>query len=135
MPQLPPAVQEAAEKAGHKSKPNKLTRFDQMTADKVTPTMPPNPMPQFVLWFTEVGMVEAAGMGTAPLSWREIEAWQRNVAIHLPPWQARLMRSLSVAYIAQKAKSELTTDPAPWNSGVTRSERAADEAALDAVFG
>lgn len=135
VPQLPPKVKEAAEKAGQKIEPNKLSRFDEMTAGKVSPPMPPNPMPHFILWFTEIGMVEAAGMGSAPLSWREIEAWQRSVRICLTPWQARMMRSLSVAYLAQKAKSELTTDPAPWSASATPSARAADEAALDAMFG
>lgn len=135
VPQLPPATRAAAEKAGQKIVPNKLSRLEEMIASKVTPPLPPNPMPHFIAWFVEIGMVEAAGMGAAPLSWREIEAWQRNVGIRLSPWQARMMRSLSIAYLAQKSRSELTTDPAPWSAGVTPSQRAADEAALDAVFG
>lgn len=135
VPQLPPEAIQAAEKSGQKIKRNTLSRFDEMTAGKISPPMPPNPMPYFILWFTELGMVEAAGMGSAPLSWREIEAWQRNVGVRLTPWQARMMRSLSIAYLAQKGKSELTTDPAPWSSGVTPAQRTADEAALDAIFG
>lgn len=135
VPQLPPKVKDALERQGQKIEPNKVSRFDEMTASKITPPLPPNPMPHFILWFTEVGMVEAAGMGAAPLSWREIEAWQRAVGIRLTPWQARTMRSLSVSYLAQKSKSELTTDPAPWSAPVTPSGRAADEAALDAMFG
>jgi hypothetical protein len=135
VPQLPPKVREAAEKSGQKIQPNSVSRYDEMTASNISPPMPPNPMPHFILWFTEIGMVEAGGMGSAPLSWREIVAWQDNVRIRLTPWQARMMRSLSVAYLAQKAKSELTTDPAPWSAGVTDSARAADEAAIDAMFG
>lgn len=135
VPQLPPKVRQAAEKAGQKIEPNKLSRWDEMTASNTVPKMPPCPMPHFIAWFTEIGMVEAAGMGSAPLSWQGIEAWQRLVGVRLSPWHARLMRSLSVAYLAQKANSELTTDPAPWTAGVTPSQRAADEAALDAAFG
>lgn len=135
VPQLPPKVIEAAEKAKQKIVPNTLSRFDEMKAGKVSPPMPPNPMPHFILWFTEIGMVEATGMGSTPLSWREIEAWQASVRIRLSPWEARMMRALSIAYLAQKAKSELTTDPAPWSGGVTPSQRTADEAALDELFG
>lgn len=135
VPQLPPKVIEAAERAKQKIEPNTLSRFDEMKADKRSPPMPPNPMPHLLLWFTEIGMVEATGMGSAPLSWREIQAWQYNVGIRLTPWQARMMRSLSVAYLAQKANSELTTDPPPWSAGVTPAQRSADEAALDEVFG
>lgn len=135
VPQLPPKVIEAAEKNKQKIVPNTLSRFDEMKAGKVSPPMPPNPSPHFILWFTELGMVEATGMGSAPLSWQEIRAWQDNVGVRLSPWQARMMRSLSIAYLAQKGKSELTTDPAPWSGKVMPSQRTADEAAIDALFG
>lgn len=134
VPQLPPKVKEALERSGQKVSANSVSRFDEMKASKILPPMPPNPMPHFILWFTELG-IAGSGMGPAPLTWIEIEAWQRSVRIGLSPWEARLMRSLSVAYLDQKGKSELTTDPAPWSTPVTIAARSADEAALDAMFG
>ena len=135
VPQLPPAVREAAERSGQKIVPNKISRLDEMVAAHVTPPLPPNPMPHFVGWFVELGMIEAAGMGAAPISWSEIDAWQRSVGIRLTSWEARLMRSLSACFLAQKSKSELTTDPSPCSLPASASGRAADEAGLDALFG
>jgi hypothetical protein len=135
VPQLPPATREAAEKAGQKIDPNKISRLDEMVANKVTPPLPPNPMPHLTGWLMQLGIVEAAGMGAAPVSWTEIEAWQRLTGIRLTPWEASLMRSLSACFLAQKPKSELTTDPAPCSIKVSTSGRSADEAALDALFG
>lgn len=130
VPQPPKGTKQA-----EKGEPNTLSRFDQMRRGNVTPQMPPCPMPHFIEWFTDIGMVESGGMGPAPLSWREISEWQANMAVTLEPWEAKLLRELSVAYLSQKGNSECTLDPPPWTAGVTQSEREADEAAIDAVLG
>lgn len=88
-----------------------------------------------MLWLTDIGMVGSGGMGPAPLSWTEIAAWQRCVGIRLPSWQSRLMRSLSVAYIAEKTAAEIEGASAPWRHEVSQRERDADEAALYALLG
>ncbi|WP_294036265.1 hypothetical protein [Sphingopyxis sp.] len=107
-----------------------------MKRDKINPRMPPNPMPHFIEWFTDIGMVESGGMAAAPLGWTTIANWQQGMAVTLEPWEVKLLRDLSIAYLAQKSNSELTTDAPPWGvPGVTQSERAADEAALEDVLG
>lgn len=127
----PPAGSERAKRAA----PNKMSRIDRMKADNVTPQMPPNPMPHFVEWFFEIGIVDAGGMGPVPLSWRTILDWQDAVGIELSPWEAKLMRDLSVAYVTEKTRGENETCPAPWRGKVTQQEVDAELKALIAVLG
>ncbi|WP_232314753.1 hypothetical protein [Sphingopyxis sp. QXT-31] len=114
---------------------NRLSRYEQQKKDGLEPRMPPNPMPHFIAWLVEIGMVEGGGMGPAPLSWREIAEWQRSVNVRLSPWEARLMRHLSAAYVGEKAKAESENYPAPWRSEVTQRERDIEEARLRSVLG
>lgn len=127
-----PAPGSAEAKAG---KRNTLSRRDELKKNGIVPSLPPNPMPQLMLWFTNIGMVSAGGMGPTPLSWSEITAWQRCTGIRLAPWHAQLLRNLSIAYIAETANAEAENAPAPWRREITQREREVDEAALDVVFG
>lgn len=106
-----------------------------MKRDGIEPAMPSNPLPHIVEWLIEMGITEATGMGPAPLSWREIEAWQRASAIELSPWEASLIRKLSIAYIGEGAKAESENCPAPWRSKVTKREIDISEAQLRSVLG
>jgi hypothetical protein len=119
-------------KAGQTSK---LSRIDQLKRDGVTPTMPPNAAPHIIARLLEIGLTETTGMGPAPLSWREIGEWQRNVSVELPPWEARLLRSLSVAYIAEGRRAESETCPPPWRAEVSQRERDIAEAKLRMLLG
>lgn len=112
-----------------------LSRLDQMKRDKVEPAMPPNPAPHIILRLTEIGLTETNGMGPSPLSWREIEAWQRVTGVHIAPWEARLIRQLSIAYIAEGRRAESENAPAPWRAEVTQREREIEEARLRMVLG
>ncbi len=49
------------------------------------------------------------GMGQAPLSCTEIEAWQRCTQTRLEPWEFSLIRSASNAYVIQSVSDD--TDP------------------------
>lgn len=130
VPQPPEGSKRAA--AGEK---NKLSRNDKLTRDGTPPSMPPNPMPHLIARFIEIGITEATGMGPAPLSWREIKAWQWNTAVDLAPWEARLMRSLSLAYIGEAGRAESENCPPPWNAPVTEQERNQEDAMLRLVLG
>ena len=112
-----------------------LTRIERMKRDKVTPKLPPNPMPHLIGHLMEIGLSEAAGMGAAPLSWLTIDVWQRITGVELSPWEARLIRKLSVEYLAEGRRAESETCPPPWRAAVTRSEREAETARLMAVLG
>jgi hypothetical protein len=113
----------------------KLNRIDELKKSGVTPPMPPNPAPHIIDRLIEVGLSEAAGMGAVPLSWREIDAWQRNTGTDLPPWEARLLRRLSSDYLAMSRKAEDENCPPPWNAPVTDRERDSEVARLRMVLG
>lgn len=106
-----------------------------MERDRVTPKMPPNPAPHLISRLTEIGITESGGMGPAPLSWREIEAWQRLTNVQIAPWEARLMRKLSLEYLAESRRAESENCPAPYRAEVTQREREVEEATLRMVLG
>jgi hypothetical protein len=112
-----------------------LSRMQQMKKDGIVPEMPSNPAPHIIARLTDIGITETTGMGPAPLSWREISEWQRNMGIPLAPWEARLMRQLSIAYITEGKRAESENCPPPWRSEVTAREREVEEARLRLVLG
>ena len=97
--------------------------------------MPPNPLPEVTARLIEMGISEAAGMGVGPISWLTIDAWQRVTGIHLPTWEARLIRQLSVDYLAEGRKAESENCPPPWHAPVTERERNLEQARLEMVLG
>lgn len=113
----------------------KLTRLEKLKRDGVTPPMPPNPAPHIVDRLVEIGMSEAAGMGVAPLSWREIDAWCARTGVDLEPWEGRLLRRLSSEYIAEGRRAESENCPPPWRAPVTEREVKAERAGLEMVLG
>ncbi len=112
-----------------------ISRRDRMKKDGIEPAMPSNPLPHVVEWLIDMGITEATGMGPAPLSWREIDAWQRSTAITLSPWEAGVIRKLSVAYMSESAKAESENCPAPWHAKASQREIDAANARLRMVLG
>lgn len=106
-----------------------------MKRDKIVPQMPPNPAPHIIQRLLEIGLAEAAGMGTGPVSWQAIDAWANRTGIILSPWEARLIRSLSVAYVAEGRVAESETCPPPWRAEVSEREKEVELARLRAVLG
>lgn len=68
--------------------------------------------------FLEVGPVGHGAMGPVPISFSEIDAWQRTTGIELLPWEARLFRRLSVEYVDELARAESPNAEAPWGQAV-----------------
>jgi hypothetical protein len=97
--------------------------------------MPPLPLPHMIERWSEIGLTGSNGMSATPLSWAEIAAWQTCTGIKLSPWESRLIRALSLAYVAQSRISEDETCPPPWRGEVTEAEKAAEVAVLDSVLG
>lgn len=118
-----------------KGAPPPVSRRDELKADGVTPAMPPNPAPHIIARLIELGITESNGMGPTVLSWREMAGWQRLTGVVLDAWEARLLRQLSTAYIAESRKAESDTCPPPWRREVTQAERDADERRLRLVLG
>ncbi|WP_294302186.1 hypothetical protein [uncultured Sphingomonas sp.] len=99
-----------------------ISRRDRLKRDRIPPPMPPNPAPHIIDRLIEIGLTEAAGMGAGPLSWATIVAWQQATGIRLPPWEARLIRRLSVDYLAESRRAEDETCPPPWRGTVSQAE-------------
>lgn len=97
--------------------------------------MPPVDLPHVIERWTEVGLTGSNGMAATPLSWGEINEWQRATSIRISPWEARLIRSLSIAYIAQSRLSEDEACPPPWRGEITEAEKQREVSILDAVLG
>lgn len=62
----------------------------------------------------EVGPTMAAGMGAGPLTYSELEAWQRANGIELRPWESALMRRLSCEYASESHAATKRDRPAPF---------------------
>ncbi len=130
-PKPPPGTKRAAAK----DQPPPISRMEKLTRDKIVPQMPPNPMPHIIARLLEIGLTEAAGMGSGPVSWQAIDAWCNRTGIDLLPWEAKLIRSLSVAYVAEGRNAESENCPPPWQAAVTEREREIELARLRAVLG
>jgi hypothetical protein len=113
----------------------RISRYDQAKRDGIEPPMPPNPMPHLIGHLIEAGITQSTGMDRTPLSWCEIEAWQRTTHARLSVWEVRLLRKLSLAYVSEGRRAEDENCPAPWRGEVTQAERVATEAALRRVLG
>ena len=113
----------------------RLSRIDDLKRKKINPPMPPNPAPHITDWLIEMGLTEAAGMGAVPISSRELAAWQDNTNVRLAPWEARLIRELSKAYLAEGRIAESETCPPPWRAPVTQRELDIEESQLRMVLG
>ncbi|MDD2742324.1 MAG: hypothetical protein PHV02_08625 [Rhodocyclaceae bacterium] len=61
-----------------------------------------------------MGPVLSGGMGPAPITFSEIESWQRQTGVSLQPWELRLMRRLSFDYITETQKAAAPECPPPW---------------------
>ncbi len=113
----------------------RLSRIDDLKRKKINPPMPPNPAPHITDWLIEMGLTEAAGMGAVPISSCELAAWQDNTCVRLTPWEARLIRELSKAYLAEGRIAESETCPPPWRAPVTQRELDIEESQLRMLLG
>lgn len=114
--------------AGDKSKSPAVSRREALEKDEVEPDMPPCDAQYLVGYLFEVGPTMAAGMGDGALTHGEIESWQRNTGIELQAWEARVLRRLSLAYLAESSRAKASDCPAPWG-GATYAKSKAELAA------
>jgi hypothetical protein len=109
--------------------------MDRMKRDNIDPQMPPISAPHIVNWLVEIGLSEAAGMGAGPIGWQTINAWCNRTGIDLQPWESRLIRSLSVAYVAEGRTAESENCPPPWRAEVSEREKELELIRLRSVLG
>lgn len=71
----------------------------------------------------DAGPVSGTGQGTVPLSWADLDAWQRMTGVSLPPWQLRLLRRLSGEYLSESNAATQDDAPPPWERNLTTARR------------
>lgn len=100
-----------------------ITRLQQLRKDQgeqFHPEMPPVTWGHHLLnHLFEVGPTSGTGMGPAPVSWHEIDAWMRRAAVELSPWSVRMLRHLSAAYVSELRAAEEPGRPPPFSGDNT----------------
>ena len=81
-----------------------------MDADGIAPDVPQCDAMHLIGYLYEVGPMMQSG----PVTHGEIESWSRNTGRRLSPWEARTIRSLSVAYVAEHFAAADPARPAPY---------------------
>ena len=100
--------------------------------------MPPIQWGGYILdYLFEVGPTMPSGMGSGPLTFSEIEAWQRAVGIRLSPFEAQLLRRLSVDYFGESHAATKIDCPAPYGESLqlVKSTQKEINRKLDQFFG
>lgn len=102
------------DKKAHKDE-KPLSRSGKMKSDGIEPEMPEADAIYLVGYLWEVGPVLSGGMSAIPVSFSELESWQRQTGICLQPWEVRLLRRLSFDYLSESHKAEEADCPPPWS--------------------
>ena len=111
------AVPEAA--PGARADAAKLSRRERIERDGGEIEMPPFDDGEYLIGYLyELGPTAAAGMGAGPVTFAEMAAWQAARGFELEPWDARLLRRLSVDYLAESHRATERNCPPPWGGSV-----------------
>lgn len=94
--------------------PEPISRLDKMLDEGKSPIFPDNPASYLSDWLFDIGPSVAGGMGEAPIGYRDMQAWSEITGVELLPWEARILRRLSGAYLAQKNDARKADCPAPY---------------------
>lgn len=106
-------------KKGARADSPDLSRREQIERDGSEIEMPPFDQGEYLIGYLyEVGPTVAAGMGAGPVTFTEIAAWQAARGFELEPWEARLLRRLSIDYLAESQRATKRECPPPWGGSV-----------------
>lgn len=83
-------------------------------------------------YLQDVGPVMNGAMGAVPLSFSEIGSWADLTGTELQPWEAQMLRRLSLVYLAQSQRSTAHDCPSPWVAPVL--DREAISARVSSFF-
>jgi hypothetical protein len=96
-----------------------LSRRERIECDGGEIEMPPLDQGEYLIGYLyEVGPTVAAGMGAGPVTFAEMAAWQAARGFELEPWEARLLRRLSVDYLAESHRATQRDCQPPWGGSV-----------------
>ena len=111
------AVPEAA--PGARADASKLSRRERIERDGGEIEMPPFDEGEYLIaYLYELGPTVAADMGAGPVTFAEMAAWQAARGFELEPWEARLLRRLSVDYLVESHRATERNCPPPWGGSV-----------------
>lgn len=96
----PPKEQKASNRKSCNEPPPVITRKQKLAAEGVELQYPQLWDEAYILDILfDAGPVQPLGMGSAPLGYAEIQAWQCAHGVQLTPWEAGMLRRLSRAYL------------------------------------
>lgn len=105
--------------AGARAESVKLSRRERIERDGGEIEMPPVDQGEYLIGYLyEMGPTVAAGMGAGPVSFAELVAWQAARGFELEPWEARLLRRLSVDYLAESHRATQRDCQPPWGGSI-----------------
>lgn len=97
----------------------RVSRLSFLERKEIDPEMPDiSAAPHLARFLFQIGPTMPAGMGSGPVTHQEIESWMRTTRTNLYPWEVRLMRELSMAYVSQASKSDTFDAEPPYGSDV-----------------
>ena len=115
------------EKAGVPNGPTKqaeLSRSEEIIERGGKPLMPDIDGAEYlVVHWQDLGVITSGGMGLSALSHQEILAWAQCHGTMLQPWELRILRDMSRAYLMQLHESEKPDCPPPFGDPVNVFDR------------
>lgn len=75
--------------------------------------MPDISCPYLFNYLMACGPCGSNGMGQVPISWQELESWQKQQGIVLKPWELSIIRRASTVYVEQSQVSGKADCPPP----------------------
>lgn len=104
---------------GARAESAKLSRRERIERDGGEIEMPPVDQGEYLIGYLyEMGPTVSAGMGAGPVSFAELVAWQAARGFELEPWEARLLRRLSVDYLAESHRATQRDCQPPWGGSI-----------------
>jgi hypothetical protein len=111
------AVPEA--KKGARADSAELSRRERIERDGGEIEMPAFDEGEYLIaYLYELGPTVASGMGAGPVTFAEMAAWQAARGFELAPWEARLLRRLSVDYLAESNRATKRDCLPPWGGSI-----------------
>lgn len=104
---------------GARAESAKLSRRERIERDGDEIEMPPVDQGEYLIGYLyELGPTVATGMGAGPITFAELVAWQAARGFEIEPWEARLLRRLSVDYLAESHRATQRDCQPPWGGSV-----------------
>lgn len=92
-----------------------LSRRERIERDGGEIDMPPLGEGEYLIaYLYELGPTVAAGIGAGPVTFVEMAAWQAACGFELEPWEAHLLRRLSIDYLAESHRATKQNCPPPY---------------------